>query len=168
MFSAAEIKLAIGAGMLVVLLVGFGLWSSHERSIGEVVAHADELQRDLTAERDNRTESDRRTKQIQEKANAADQKASAAAADADAARSAGDRLRVRLAAAERARDSAVHPAVAGASAPGYDEAPQLVPFDMFEGLRVLAGQAIAYADDVTVRLDACVGAYDSLTPSPSQ
>jgi hypothetical protein len=171
MFTAVEIKILAGVGLLIAVLVGIGLWNKHQQAIGAAESRAtlaeeraSQAHLDLAAEKQNRAEETRRTNAIQEKANVADQQASAARADAAAARSAGDRLRNRLAAADRARGAAGCAPVAGASAPGPDEAPRLVSFDVFEGLRGVAGQAIAYADDLNVRLNACVASYDALTP----
>lgn len=162
MLTTLEIKVLAGVGLLGAVLVGVGLWQSHERSLGKAEAQADQAQRDLQTEKSARAEEQRRTAAVQEKANAADQQASAARADAAAARTAGDRLRVRLAAAERSRITS-NPAASCAGATGSGDTPELVPFDMFEGLRVMAGQASAYADDLSVRLNTCVASYEALS-----
>lgn len=164
--SLIPVQYKVVAIALAVAAAAAGVWGvlHHERTLGAATEVAKQATRDLATEKANRVESDRRVTTIQEKANAADTQASAARADAVAARTAGDRLRVRLAAAQRA-NSAIHPAAACASAPTGDT-PSTVPWDVFERFRDAAGQYAAFADDLSVRLDACVGSYGALTPTP--
>ena len=157
------IEAIAGALLLAAILIGITVYNNHERTLGAANAVAKQTAKDLAASIANQAVTAQRVTDVQEKANVADQKASAARADADAARTAGDRLRSRLAALQRA--SAAHPATACASAPTGDT-PSVVPYDVFERVRSAAGQFAAFADDLSVRLDACVGSYDALMPRP--
>lgn len=154
---------AIGIGLLVLaILSGLALFTAHEQGIGAAKAEAAQVKQALAGEQAARIESERRVVAIQQKADHADVQASAARADADAARSADDRLRLRLAAAERRR-TAVDSATPGASAPA--DAPAFVPYDVFAGIDGAAGQLGDYADQLRISLDACIGSYNALTPS---
>lgn len=153
---------AIALGVLALALLG-AAWGlvHHVETLGAAQAVADQAKQALAGERAARAESDRRAVAVQQKADHADQAASAARADADAARTADQRLRLRLTAAERGR-AAVNSCAAdpGASA----SAPAFVPYDVFAGVDDAAGQLGAYADKLRVSLDACIGSYEALKP----
>jgi hypothetical protein len=162
--SVLGVKILAGLALVAALLLGYGLWSAHEQSIGAAEVKAQAAEQALAATQENLRESTRRVVAVNQKATDADQAASAARADADAAHSAGERLRLRLAAAERGRaadhSSAADPGASAAS-------PSLVPYDVFEGVRSAGEQLAGYADQLRISLDACVGSYSSLTSSSS-
>lgn len=160
MFSALELKLVTGLAALAAVLVMFGLYTAHEREVGAAAIRAQAAEQALAGERASRIESDRRVVAIQGTAHAADQAASAARSDADAARSAGERLRLRLAAAEHSR-SASNPATASSGAPEAQATG--VPADLFWRVVESAGRYAAIADDAMIAGQACEAGYDGLT-----
>lgn len=160
MFTALEIKILAGLALAAALLVGIWAYDKHQQSLGAAEFKAQAAEQALAATQENLRESTRRTVVVQQEANHADQAASAARADADAAHSAGERLRLRLAAAERGR-TAGDPAAAGASATA--DAPGLVPYDVFESVRAAGERLAGYADQSRIAGQACERSYDALT-----
>lgn len=155
------VKALAGLALLAAILLGIGLWDAHQQALGESKAEAKQAAQALAAEQEARRETERRVTAIQENADHADQAASAARADADAARAADQRLRLRLAAAER-RGA---PADSAASDPGAPaDSPTAVPYDVFSRVDDAAGQLGDYADQLRISLDACIGSYRALTP----
>lgn len=161
MFTSFELK-GIAAVVLVIgLCIGLYAYDNHQQALGAARAIAQQAQQALAATQENLRESNRRTAAIEGTAHDADQAASAARADADAAHSAGDRLRVRLAAAERRR-AAGNPSAAGASA--ATDSPGLVPYDVFEGVRAAGERIAAFADQSRIAGLACERSYGALKP----
>ncbi len=159
--SPLAIKALACLALFAALMLGLHLYDAHQQALGAATAEAAQAKQALAATQENLRESNRRVVAVQQKANDADAKASAARADADAARSADDRLRIRLAAAERRR-AASNPAAPGASAPA--DTPAFVPYEVYAGIDDAAGQFGAYADQLRISLDACIGSYQALTP----
>ena len=160
MLTALDIKILAGLALVAAVLVGLWAYDSHEQALGAAEGRAKAAEQALVGEQESRRESDRRAVAVSQEANHADQAASAARADADAARTADERLRLRLAAAERL------PAAIGASAPAPGataESPAAVPFVVFDRIDGAAGQLADYADQLRISLDACVGSYGALT-----
>ena len=162
MFSLSlEAKLIGGALAALALLLALWGIAHHFETLGAAKFKAESAEKALAATQENLRESTRREVVVQQEATHADQAASAARADADAAHSAGERLRLRLAAAERSR-AASNP---GSAASGVSaDSPALVPFGVFEGVRSAGEQLAGYADQLRVSLDACIGSYRALTP----
>lgn len=156
-----ELKAIAAAVAVAAALAGAAWFVHHERQIGVEREAAKQTAQALAGERAARAESDRRVVAVQQKADHADLAASAARADADAALSSADRLRIRLAAAERRR-AAGDPAAADAGASA--DLPTAVPYDVFARVDDAAGQLGSYADQLRVSLDACIGSYRALTP----
>lgn len=159
MFSALELKLVAGLAALAAVLVMFGLYTAHEREVGAAAIRAQAAEQALTAAQDSIRETNRRTDAVQQKAIDADHAASAARADADAAAAAGDRLRERIAALNRA--GAGHPAAA-ASSPANASA-DTVSADLFASVVYSAGRYAAIADAARIAGQACEQSYDALT-----
>ena len=156
-----EVRLIAGAAALAMVLGG-AAWMVHAHDARiRAEETAKQTAQALAATQENLRESTRRETKVQQEATHADQAASAARADADAARTADERLRLRLAAAERGR-AADHPGAAASGAPA--DRPALVPYDVFAGVDDAAGQLAGYADQLRVSLDACIGSYRALTP----
>lgn len=160
--SALGVKVLAGLALVAALLLGYGLWQSHEQSLGAEREISKQTAQALVATQDNLRESNRRTVAVEGNAHAADLAASAARADADAAHSAGERLRLRLAAAERGR-AASDPAATSAGATA--DAPGLVPYDVFESVRAAGERLAGYADQSRIAGQACERSYDALTKS---
>ena len=158
--SALAVKVLAGLALVAALLLGYGLWQSHEQSLGAEREISKQTAQALAATQENLRESNRRTVVVQQEATHADQAASAARADADAAHSAGERLRLRLAAAERGR-AASDPAAASPGATA--DTPSLVPYDVFESVRAAGERLAGYADQSRIAGQACERSYDALS-----
>ena len=150
-------------GTLAVLALLLALWgvAHHFETLGAAAFKAQAAEQALAAAQENLRESNRRTVAVQQEATHADQAASAARADADAARTADQRLRLRLVAAERGR-AASDSSTADPGSPA--SSPATVPYDVFSRVDDAAGQLGDYADQLRVSLDACIGSYRALTP----
>ena len=163
---------AAAVAALGVLLGGQTLRLSNERAAHANTReqHATELATRERAARqavnDARTEEQRRTREVQEIADEAQKQLDVARDDADAARSAGERLRNRVAelTAALGRAAGKDPAVADASAPAEKTADLLA--DVQRRLDEATDGIAGFADKAHAAGAACERGYDALTPAP--
>lgn len=158
---------------VVAVLVGLLGWqtvrlANEQREHAETVEqHATELtKRERTARQaveDARTEEQRRTKAAQEIADETQAQLDQARNDADAARTAGERLRQRVAAltASLGRGACKEPGAAGASPPAQatEDLLERVQRRLDEAADGIAG----FADQAHAAGSACERSYDALT-----
>ena len=128
------------------------------------VANAEKAGRQ--AVEDARAEEQRRTAAVQEIANEAQKELDVARSDADAARSAGERLRDRIAQLTAAcRAAASNPDAANAGAPA--EVPADLLADVQRRLDEAADGIAGFADKSAAAGKACERSYDALTTRPA-
>lgn len=157
------LKAIVVALLLAALAIGIAVYTAHQRELGAANAVAAQNAKDLTASIANQAISAQRVASVQEKANAADQQASAARADAVSAHSSADRLLQRVAALQRA--SAAHPVASSASAP--TDAADAVCADVLSRVVTAARLLGDAADQSRIAGLACQQSYDALiVPTP--
>jgi hypothetical protein len=160
MFSALELKIITGLAAIAALLVMFGLYTAHQREVGAATVREEVAQAAAAQAASAASETARRLIATQETVHVAQTQLAAASAAAGAAERERTALRVQLAAI-RARSMPGHPASAPPS-PADD--PIGVLATVLGDADDFAGRVAAEADANRIAGDACVRAYDSLTP----
>ena len=141
--------------------------TAHANAVSAFNAAAAKAEREARqAVEDARTEERRRTDAVQEIANEAQSKLDQALADAGVARSAGERLRERIAQLTAAcRAAASNPGAASSGAPAEATADLLA--DVQRRLDEAADGIAGFADKSAAAGKACERSYDALTTRPA-
>lgn len=120
MLTALELKIIAGVLAIASLLVGFGLYSAHERSLGEAESRAAVAVAGAAQTASAASETQRRLIETQETVHVAQLQAGNASAAASAAARERDAARLQLDAYVRRRAMSADPAASSGSAPADD------------------------------------------------
>lgn len=159
--SVLGVKILAGLALVAALLLGYGLWSAHEQSIGAAIVRADNAQKALAGERAARVESDRRVAAQQENLHEDERFAAARAADAAGLDAVVGRLHDDAA---RGRLGPVNPAASAAGPAASVPTAPVVSADLYLRAVDAAAALAKYADCLRGVSELCARDYDSLKP----